>query len=153
MRWVKIQAMSKTLKDVKRDLGDGRSAKFAEHCCKIIVTHGKVYFEHWCNELYGFCSWIMTTTIKPNNRNIDKQLIDEYFFNSCCDTLDTFKTCLKLQNMNENKDDNWNESNDELLFTAYRTFCSEVSNLLTNKSLNQYNLRDLAKELLVDLIK
>jgi len=149
MKWIKIIAMSKNLKDIKRDLGDGRSVKFADHCCKIIVTNGRVYFEHWTNEIYGFCSWIMTTTIKPDNRKIDLKMINEYFFGSCCDTLNTFKICLKLQNSIENKNNKWDESNDEVLFENYRNFCKQIAIYLNKNILTPNDVRDFAIKYLI----
>ena len=122
-KWIRIIAMSKTLSEVKRELGSKDALQFAHHCAKLSICRpNDINIEHWKKELYGFCFGIQQIKIKPNNKWISKKLIDEYYFNAYCDFEDTYALALndawqelRLNNTYSER----NKLNDNRLFNQY----------------------------------
>lgn len=154
MNWVKIIAMSKTLSEIKRNLGDDRSLQFAKHCAKLMVCeYDNIHINHWKKELFSLCSWIMNYTIKPDQRIISKDLIDEYYFGACCDTINTYDVTLNIAWEELHLYGKRNTSKDAELFNYYRAFCNKVSKLLAKHTLTIDNISDLADKHITNLYR
>ena len=150
MKYIKLIAMSYSLKDIKQELRGNNARQFIHHCMKLILCQEtNLNINHWQKELFNFCSWIQQTTIKPSNKWINKHLIDEYFFGTCCDSTDTFSCGL---------DDVWedmydierNKQFDSQLFYLYRRFCDEISTLLSKHRLTRNEIVTLSNQYLVN---
>lgn len=154
-KWVRIIAMSKTLSEVKRELGSKDALQFAYHCAKLSICRpNDINIEHWKKELYGFCFGIQQVKIKPNNKWISKKLIDEYYFNAYCDFEDTYALALndawqelRLNNTYGER----NKLNDNKLFNQYRVLCNEVSIYLSKHELTQNIINSLVNEYILNL--
>ena len=154
-KWVRIIAISKTLSEVKRELGSKDALQFAHHCAKLSICRpNDINIEHWKKELYGFCFGIQQIKIKPNNKWISKKLIDEYYFNAYCDFEDTYALALndawqelKLNNTYGER----NKLNDNRLFNQYRTLCNEVSTYLSKHELTQNVINSLVDKYILNL--
>lgn len=155
MKWVRIIAMSKTLSEVKRELGSKDALRFAQHCAKLTVCQpNDINIEHWEKELYGFCFGIQQLKIKPNNKWVSKKLIDEYYFNAYCDFEDTYALALRdaWSELNLNSTYNKrNESNDDKLFNQYRLLCNEVSVYLSKHELTLDAIKQLVNKYILNL--
>ena len=154
-KWIRIIAMSKTLSEVKRELGSKDALQFANHCAKLSICRpNDINIEHWKKELYGFCFGIQQVKIKPNNKWISKKLIDEYYFNAYCDFEDTYALALndawqelRLNNTYGER----NKLNDNKLFNQYRTLCNEVSTYLSKHELTQDIINSLVDKYILNL--
>lgn len=146
--WTKILAMSFNLDVVKNKLSDNRAIKFAEHCGKIIIRSKEREVSHWVNELYGFCSWIMQTRIKPNNKPVSKELIMDNFF-GYSDSVDTFVPVLNNAYSLYVGSGNRDSSKDEKIFQNYRNFCEQVAELLSRRELTTIKLEQLVNQYLI----
>ena len=154
-KWIRIIAMSKTLSEVKRELGSKDALQFAHHCAKLsICLPNNINIEHWKKELYGFCFGIQQIKIKPNNKWISKKLIDEYYFNAYCDFEDTYALALndvwqelRLNNTYGER----NKLNNNRLFNQYRTLCNEVSTDLSKHELTQDVINSLVDKYILNL--
>lgn len=154
MKFVKILAMSKTLSEIKRNLGDERALQFARHCAKLMVCeYNNINKEHWKKELFGFCSWIMNYTIKPDNKDIPKSLIDEYYFGACCDSVSTYSAALNIVWEELHLYGKRNISKDTELFNNYRTFCNEVSKLLAKHTLTIHSIEKLVDKYIANMYR
>ncbi len=154
-KWIRIIAMSKTLSEVKRELGSKDALQFAHHCAKLSICRpNDTNIEHWKKELYGFCFGIQQIKIKPNNKWVSKKLIDEYYFNAYCDFEDTYALALndawqelRLNNTYGER----NKLNDNRLFNQYRTLCYEVSTYLSKHELTQNVINSLVDKYILNL--
>ena len=154
-KWIRIIAMSKTLSEVKRELGSKDALQFAHHCAKLSICRpNDINIEHWKKELYGFCFSIQQIKIKPNNKWISKKLIDEYYFGAYCDFEDTYALALndawqelRLNNAYGER----NKLNDNKLFNQYRLLCNEVSIYLSKHELTQNIINSLVDKYILNL--
>lgn len=154
MKFVKILAMSYELKKIKDELMHNNPRDFASHCAKLMVCdYNYMHIEHWKKELFAFCSWIMTSTIKPNNKRVSKELIDEYYFGACCDSIGSYATALNIAWDELHLYGKRNTSKDTELFNDYRTFCNEVSKLLAKRTLTIYNIQELADKYITNMYR
>lgn len=148
MKWIKILAMSYNLSKIKNMLSNNKNYRFAEHCGKIIIVKDNYKVDHWIDELWGLCSWIMSTTIKPDSKGISKELIIEYFF-GCCDTLESFVPILNNTYEQYISKKKRNTKNDNIIFTNYRKFCEHVAIELEKRTLTINKLKNLANKYLI----
>ena len=152
--FVKILAMSKTLKEMKFDLSHQGPFEFAQHSAKLMVCrYNDRNIQLWEKQLYNFCAWIMQDKIKPSNKYPSRDLIWEYFFCNNSDFVDTYAVALRdAWNVLElNYKGERNTSNDQQLFDEYRKFCNEVCDNLAKHTLTTEVMINLANKHIVNL--
>ena len=143
-----IRSMAYEKKRLIEKLSGGYSERFIEHCAKILVEPEHWAVNHWCDEMFYFCEWIMDATIKPDNRFVDRKTIwDNFFaagndFNSFQAKLIKRRKQLKLPN---------NTSEDKAKFDKAYKFFSEVCDKLAEGSLDENNIHQLMDSILLSI--
>ena len=141
MKFTKL-SMAYNLKQIKDMLTSQLSFRFVDRCAKIVENNDNRNINHWAKELYAFVSWIMKSTIKPNNKVIDKKLIMDYFF-APCTALESYKVCLnQYRTIKEDK-------NDYNKFNMYRQFCEEIALHLEKRDLDKFIMEELINKYLL----
>lgn len=129
------------LKEVKEELRDSRGERFVDHCEKIILWGTTQTLNHWIGELWGLCEWVQRTKSKHSNRPPEKQLIEDYFF-GWDENENMFVNSLNIFYEDEYHTKRQNTQNDSENFRKFRTFCAEISKLLSQAQLTKTNLAE-----------
>jgi len=140
------KAQSMRRKDVIDKLEGRLRMQFIKHCAKIILYPTNNLVEHWTNEMTSFIDWVQVNTLKPNNADIDRNLLKNTFFN-VCDSMSTFTGLLNMIQREYGKPEI--ERNDEKLYKKYWQFQDAVLNELIRKNLTFNTMKSLVNQYLI----
>lgn len=142
----KIYSMSYELKDIRKKLLSGKSDRFIEHCAKILEQPNSINVNHWCDELYFFCDFIIGATVKPDDKHVGRDLIWNTFF-APGNNFSSFQQKLKRRRKQLGKKED--DSKDKEKFDKAYRFFSAVCDKLADDSLDEDNIHDLMNTILL----
>lgn len=139
MNFVRLISMSLPKAVVEKKLMDGRSEQFARHLAKIVLMPRSTRINHWTKELFNLCYWIQDIRMKPDNKRVTRQMMDDFFFGTCNDAV-SFKCNLDRirSEYNLSKQDTYDN---EIFSTKITPFLDELENSLCSDS--QFTLNDM----------
>lgn len=133
-------ALAMRRKDVIDKLEGRLRMQFIKHCAKIILYPNNSLVRHWMEEMTSFIDWVQVNTLKPNNAKIDRNLLQNTFFNAC-DSMDTFTGLLNMIQREYGKSEI--ERDDEQLYKKYWQFQNAVLDELMKKNLDVNTMKNL----------